>query len=205
MGRRKKSKKKPQKSEQDDQKVPRTMLFSRGKLNPLLRRLQQDLRRMLLPHTAAKLKVSTARMERKLSFQGCVEYFVDRLENQFSSSVNFQASQRNTMKDFLQVAGPLGVTHFLLLSSTEKSAYLRVARTPRGPTLTFRICSYSLAADVANAQTRPRVPPGIFDSPPLVWFLADAGRRLDCVNSLFSRFFPPRGVTRRIIRGSLSL
>lgn len=66
------------------------------------------------------------------------------------------------------MAGPLGVTHFLLLSASPNAPYLRVARTPRGPTLTFRVCAYSLAADVANAQTRPRVPPGIFDSPPLV-------------------------------------
>lgn len=62
MARRKKSKakKRTQKAEESDQKVPRTMLFSRGKLNPVLRRLQHDLKRLLLPHTAARLKVGNA-------------------------------------------------------------------------------------------------------------------------------------------------
>lgn len=59
--------------------------------------LESDLRRMMLPNTAAALR----------------------------------ESKRNTMKDFLAVAGPLGVSHFLILTATEKSNYLRVAKTPR--------------------------------------------------------------------------
>jgi hypothetical protein len=42
-------------------------------------------------------------------------------------------------RDFVSVAGPLGVTHFLILTATEASSYLRVAKVPRGPTLTCRI------------------------------------------------------------------
>lgn len=79
-----------------------------------------------------------------------------------------QESKRNTIKDFLQVAGPLGVTNFLVFSASELAPYIRIARTPRGPTLTFKIGEYSLAADVANAQAKPRVPPNIFETPPLV-------------------------------------
>ncbi|XP_071714671.1 peter Pan-like protein [Rutidosis leptorrhynchoides] len=45
--------------------------------------------------------------------------------------------ERNNLRDFLNVAGPMGVTHFLMLSKTRNSPYLRVARTPQGPTLTF--------------------------------------------------------------------
>lgn len=59
--------------------------------------LESDLRRMMLPFTAASLR----------------------------------ESKRNTLKDFLAVAGPLGVSHFLILTATEKSTYLRVAKTPR--------------------------------------------------------------------------
>lgn len=81
-----------------------------------------------------------------------------------------QEKKRNNLKDFLNVAGPMGVTHFLILSKTETAPYLRVARTPQGPTLTFKIQEYSLAVDVAHSQLRPRCPQDLFKNPPLVSF-----------------------------------
>ena len=41
--------------------------------------------------------------------------------------------------DFVQVAGPLGVTHFVIVSRTDSHVNLRLCRLPRGPTLTFHI------------------------------------------------------------------
>ena len=50
------------------------------------------------------------------------------------------------------MAGPLGVTHLLLLSrSPAGNTNLRLALTPRGPTLHFRIERYSLCKDVRKA------------------------------------------------------
>ncbi|GJP78209.1 hypothetical protein CLOP_g8541 [Closterium sp. NIES-67] len=150
-----------------DEKVPRTMMFARGKINILLKRLVQDMRKMLLPFTALKLK----------------------------------ESRRNNLKDFLHVAGPLGVTHFLMLSKSDVSPYLRVARTPRGPTLTFRILDYSLAADVAKSQRRPYVPAGVFEAPPLVVMngMGATGRsgteHLKLMTIMFQNMFPPINVS----------
>lgn len=79
-----------------------------------------------------------------------------------------QEKKRNNLKDYLNVAGPMGVTHFLMLSKTETAPYLRVARTPQGPTLTFKIQEYSLAVDIAQSQLRPRCPKDLFKNPPLV-------------------------------------
>lgn len=31
----------------------------------------------------------------------------------------------------MDIAGPLGVSHFLILTATENAAYLRLAKTPR--------------------------------------------------------------------------
>jgi ribosome biogenesis protein SSF1/2 len=55
------------------------------------------------------------------------------------------------------MTGPLGVTH-LFLSSRSKTGnvHLRVALTPRGPTLTFRVDHYALCKDIAKAQKHPR-------------------------------------------------
>lgn len=79
-----------------------------------------------------------------------------------------QEKKRNNLRDFLNVAGPMGVTHFLMLSKTGTSPYLRVARTPQGPTLTFKINEYSLVVDIARSQLRPRCPKDLFKNAPLV-------------------------------------
>jgi ribosome biogenesis protein SSF1/2 len=55
------------------------------------------------------------------------------------------------------MCGPLGVTHLLLFSRSESgNTNLRLARTPRGPTLHFRVENYSLAKDIMKSMRRPR-------------------------------------------------
>lgn len=55
------------------------------------------------------------------------------------------------------MAGPLGVTHLFLFSrSNAGNTNLRIALTPRGPTLHFRVEQYSLCKDIAKAQKHPR-------------------------------------------------
>lgn len=139
-------------------KIPKSFVFSRGKLPGPLKQLEMDLRKLMLPYTALKLK------EKK----------------------------RNNLKDFFNVAGPMGVTHFLILSKTETAPYLRVARTPQGPTLTFKIKEYALAADVAQAQLRPRSPKDLFQNPPLI-VLSGFGtgeQHLKLTTIMFQNIFP---------------
>ena len=67
------------------------------------------------------------------------------------------------------MAGPLGVTHLLLFSRSKSNrTNLRVAITPRGPTLHFQIEKYSLCKDVAKAQKHPRGGGKEYTSPPLL-------------------------------------
>eukprot|EP00965_Chrysotila_dentata_P232480 6198989-Pleurochrysis_carterae.AAC.2 len=49
-----------------------------------------------------------------------------------------RAQKRNRLRDFVAVAGQLKVSFFLIFSNTAKASYLRLVRSPRGPTLTFR-------------------------------------------------------------------
>ncbi|EPS37202.1 hypothetical protein H072_9140 [Dactylellina haptotyla CBS 200.50] len=59
----------------------------------------------------------------------------------------------NKVKDFTTMAGPLGVTQLLMFSRSENgNVTLRILRTPRGPTLHFRVLNYSLCKDVAKGQ-----------------------------------------------------
>ncbi|KAK9139339.1 hypothetical protein Scep_009020 [Stephania cephalantha] len=139
-------------------KIPKSFVFSRGKLPGPLKQLQMDLRKLMLPFTALKLK------EKK----------------------------RNNLKDYLNVAGPMGVTHFLILSKTESASYLKVARTPQGPTLTFKICDYSLALDVAQSQLRPRCPQELFKNPPLIVLsgFGTGDQHLKLTTIMFQNIFP---------------
>ena len=114
--------------------VPKTFVVKRGKLSHLVKSLTEDVRKIMEPNTASKLK----------------------------------DSKSNKLKDFINVAGPLGVSHFLLFSATENAKYLKICKTPRGPTLTFRIDKYSLERDVKKAQKNPKSRGKSFLNPALV-------------------------------------
>lgn len=63
----------------------------------------------------------------------------------------------NRLRDYTTMAGPLGVSHLLLFSrSTTGNTNLRLALTPRGPTLHFRVEQYALCKDVQKAQKHPQ-------------------------------------------------
>ncbi len=63
----------------------------------------------------------------------------------------------NKLKDYTAMAGPLGVTHLFLFSRSKSgNIHLRIALTPRGPTLSFRIDKYALCKDIAKSQKQPR-------------------------------------------------
>jgi hypothetical protein len=59
------------------------------------------------------------------------------------------------MKDYVDIAGHLGVSHILGISQTENNVVIRLARTPTGPTIHFRVQQYSLARLVRNSQKKP--------------------------------------------------
>lgn len=86
-----------------------------------------------------------------------------------NTASNLKARSRNVLKDFVQIAGPLGVTHLMPVGSgTRGSLNLRIARLPKGPTLTFRVLKFATTADIAAAQRKPVNAPGAFLSSPLV-------------------------------------
>ncbi|CAI8048865.1 Suppressor of SWI4 1 homolog [Geodia barretti] len=102
---------------QEEKPTPNTFVMERGRVGRTLGQLVRDLRRVMEPHTASKLKVR----------------------------------QRNVLMDFVNVAGPLGVSHFLILSRSQTHVNLRICRLPRGPTVTFHITGFSLTRDVISS------------------------------------------------------
>lgn len=67
------------------------------------------------------------------------------------------------------MCGPLGVSHLLLFSRSESgNTNLRLARTPRGPTLHFRVENYSLCKDIMKSMRHPRAGANDFMVAPLL-------------------------------------
>lgn len=103
------------------QKVPRTMIFRRGVIGDSAKSLIEDLRWVMSPNTAKRLK------ER----------------------------EKNTITDFLRVASALHVSHFITLTQTALALHMRICRLPRGPTVTFRVLSFSTMNALRATQKNP--------------------------------------------------
>lgn len=106
--------------------IPRSVVVRRGRVENEVSELIGDLRRLMLPHTALNL--------------------------------NSSLTQRLKLVDYAkQLSGTagLGVTHILSFSQNEALLNLRIARTPAGPTLSFRVSRYALSKHVRAAQKRP--------------------------------------------------
>merc|ERR1711936_592593 len=84
------------------------------------------------------------------------------------TAVNLKVTKSNVLKDFVHVAGPYGISHFITFSKTELSPYMKICRLPRGPTLTFRVNEYSLMRDITAMLKRPKTIGEQFKYPPLV-------------------------------------
>jgi ribosome biogenesis protein SSF1/2 len=113
------------------------------------------------------------------------------------TAVKLRERKSNRLKDFLVMAGPLGVSHLFLFSqSSQGNTSLRVALTPRGPTLNFRVQSYSLCKDIRKFVRNPKsiVAGEQISSPLLVMNNFSNEKSSDkeaLLTSVFQNMFPP--------------
>jgi len=109
------------------------------------------------------------------------------------TAVNLKVTKSNVLKDFVHIAGPYGISHFITFSKTEMSPYMKICRLPRGPTLTFRVNEYSLMKDITAILKRPKTIGPQFKYPPLVvlnQFDTDAAE-MKLMTTTFQNMFPP--------------
>ena len=102
--------------------------------------------------------------------------------------------KRNKVKDFADVAAPLGVTHVLIMRQAGETGNvnLRIGCCPRGPTLAFHIKQYSLMRHVAQIQKRPVTMVNLFTQPPLVVLnnFQDRGHHVKLAALTIQNMFP---------------
>nr|CCA18824.1 SWI4 1 putative [Albugo laibachii Nc14] len=102
-------------------------------------------------------------------------------------------NRKNSLKDFIHVGAPLGVTHFMVFTSTEKHTNLRIARLPRGPTLSFQIEAFTLMRHMHEFQRHPVDPSLALKHKPLVVLnnFSSAEDHIQLLNVMFQSLFPP--------------
>ncbi len=121
--------------------APKSMVIriGAGEVGPSVSQLVKDVRLMMEPGTASRLKERRA----------------------------------NRLSDYLTMAGPLGVSHLMLFSRSESgNTNMRLAITPRGPTLHFNVEKYSLCKDIRKALKHPKGGGKEYLTAPLVCLLA---------------------------------
>ena len=97
-----------------------------------------------------------------------------------NTATRLRERKSNKIRDYVSIAGPMGVSHFLMFSQSEVGTNLRVARLPRGPTLTFRVQKYSLAKDCLALQKNPRASGSEFRIAPLVSIIEYISHLTNC-------------------------
>uniref|UniRef100_A0AAV1U4Y7 Brix domain-containing protein n=1 Tax=Peronospora matthiolae TaxID=2874970 RepID=A0AAV1U4Y7_9STRA len=143
-------------SEKDD--TPMSFVFKMGKVPSVVSSLVQDMRRVMAPYTADKLR----------------------------------EKRKNTLKDFVHVGAPLGITHFIFFTNTDAGTNLKIVRIPRGPTLSFRVTKYSLMSQLHLVVRRPVDASQALKSKPLVVLnnFTAPDDHMKLMNVTFQNMFP---------------
>ncbi|XP_076643594.1 brix domain-containing protein peter pan isoform X1 [Halictus rubicundus] len=113
------------------------------------------------------------------------------------TAASLKERKRNTIKDFLSVASVLHVTHMCMFTKTEQGMYFKLCRLPRGPTLSFKVHSFSLARDVVSMLKKQMVFEELFKNSPLVVLnnFSGEGMQLKLIASMFQNMFPTINLT----------
>ncbi|KAJ3263581.1 hypothetical protein HDU77_010403 [Chytriomyces hyalinus] len=117
-----------------------------------------------------------------------------------NTASNIKERKGNKLKDFVHVAGMLGVSHLVMFSTSESNSGaklgLRMGRMPRGPTMYFNVKEYVLTKDVQGAQMRPKSPGSDFKTSPLVVLnnFNDPAKHVKLMATMFQNMFPPINV-----------
>lgn len=106
-------------------KIPKSLVMRRGKTALEIGELVTDMRRVMMPFTAANFQ--DASDSKKMTLQ------------QYCTSL----------------ALPMGISHILQFSQKDERSNLRLARMPEGPTLSFRVHRFSLTRHIQGLQKRP--------------------------------------------------
>ena len=113
------------------------------------------------------------------------------------TAMSLKERKKNTIKDFVSIASVLHVSHMCIFTRAEQGMYFKLCRLPRGPTLSFKIHSFSLARDVVSVLKKQMVYEELFKNSPLVILnnFSGEGMQLKLIALMFQNMFPTINLT----------
>ncbi|CAL1271386.1 unnamed protein product [Larinioides sclopetarius] len=143
------------------------------------------------PHTFVinRGKLGKSANELLMNFRKIMEPF---------TASHLRVQKANVLKDFIHIAGPLNVTHMVIFTKSPKAMYLRIAKLPHGPTLTFQIKEYSLISDVISSQKKSLMYEKLFEHHPLLVLnnFSGEGMHFKLMTTTFQNMFPSINVNK---------
>lgn len=118
------------------------------------------------------------------------------------TAINLRERKANKLKDFIVMTGPLGVSDIFAFKQSESSGNisLRIGKMPKGPSLQFKVNSYSLMKDVRRILKHPKSvgkDSSAFHQPPLLVMNGFNNKMNEMENheklmiTVFQNLFPP--------------
>lgn len=97
----------------------------------------------------------------------------------------------------MSIASIFHVSHICIFTRTEQGMYLKLGKLPRGPTLSFKLHSFSLARDVVSTLKKQLVISEAFKHSPLLVLnnFSGEGMHIKLMASTFQNMFPTINLT----------
>ncbi|GAA5858089.1 hypothetical protein JCM8547_005648 [Rhodosporidiobolus lusitaniae] len=181
-------------------KTPKSFVVKSGTVGGSVAQLTKDVRRVLEPNTATRLKERKAnRLRDYVSMSGPLNVTHLLVFSQPSSDVQIPtgstAPSQSTSSTFFPSTNANETEDRAEKSLIEgtTTVNLRLIRLPRGPTLSFKVLRYSLAMDVLRMARRPRAVGREFAEAPLLILSGFGGedKQLKLMTTVFQNLFPP--------------
>ncbi|KAM0748150.1 Brix-domain-containing protein [Meredithblackwellia eburnea MCA 4105] len=195
----------PANQETSTQKVPKSFVIKSGVVGPTVAGLTRDLRKVLEPNTASRIKERKSNRLRDFVAMsgplGVTHMLVLSQPTQPSvASISASSSNNNNKEN--------GTKQEEYEVPEKTTVNLRLIRLPRGPTLTFKVLRYSLSSDILRSARRPRSIGREFAEAPLLILSGFGGesKELSLMRTVFQNLFPaihvqtmPLSSARRVV------
>lgn len=113
------------------------------------------------------------------------------------TAASLKEKRSNKIKDFVSLSGYFHVSHMCIFNEANTQVSFKILRTPRGPTLTFKVHQFSLARDVLGSQKKQFIGSKLFQYPPLVILnsFSGEGKHIKLMAATFQNMFPSINLT----------
>lgn len=112
-------------------------------------------------------------IHRGLPFPNLLDLTMDfrQMMEPFTAS-HLRERKNNKIKDFVTLSGMFHVSHMCIFNKSANQLSFKVARLPKGPTLSFKVHQFTLARDVLSSMKKQYFNSTAFKHAPLVSFIS---------------------------------